>query len=520
MADDGGKEGFKCISSDRRENAILGLIHYRYCTVLVLYCWSLSSLIVSSLLLTYHSFTCCFTLARLLTGSIMVLEAVMLWSETRHVFEASRQFLYSCSPLLYCVCILSLSLVFVLLCSIDNSEWSRNGDFSPSRFESQKETINNIANAKIQSNPETTVGLLSLAGDRIEVHISLTRSPGTIMTALAKDVRIGGEANFLAGLKTAALALKNRQNKNQRQRIVLFVGSPVRDDVKELVRLGKTLKKNNIAVDVINFGTENSNNENAEKWEQFIEAVNTSDNSHLVNIPPGPHLLADMIATSPILNEGGTAPGRGATGTTGTGAPAAGGFGDIDANQDPEMALAIRMSMEEERARVQRLAAEAAGASGPSAGSAAATDTTTSTATSTGGTSISNEPVPMEEDEDALLQQAIAMSMQQEQPDDVPPLISDPAAAATETTTAANASEAESTSSTARPLSAADDIDAAMQDPDFINSLLASVTGTGTTDTDVRQQITETLMHEILTAARFLLFDFVLLFVSFAPDST
>mgnify|MGYP001040067517 CR=1 FL=1 len=41
------------------------------------------------------------------------------------------------------------------------------------------------------------------------------------------QVKIGGESNFLGGLKVAQLALKNRPNKNQRQRIIMFVGSPV-----------------------------------------------------------------------------------------------------------------------------------------------------------------------------------------------------------------------------------------------------------------------------------------------------
>jgi hypothetical protein len=41
-----------------------------------------------------------------------------------------------------------------------------------------------------------------------------------------------------------------------------------------LVKLGKKLKKNNIAVDIVNFGEEA---ENVEKLESFIKAVNTGD---------------------------------------------------------------------------------------------------------------------------------------------------------------------------------------------------------------------------------------------------
>lgn len=69
--------------------------------------------------------------------------------------------------------------------------------------------------------------------------------------------------------------LKHRQNKNQRQRVIVFVGSPVEEDEKSLVKLGKKLKKNNVAVDVISFGQET---ENQQKLSLFVEAVNNSDN--------------------------------------------------------------------------------------------------------------------------------------------------------------------------------------------------------------------------------------------------
>ena len=70
------------------------------------------------------------------------------------------------------------------------------------------------------------------------------------------------------------LALKHRQNKSQRQRIVLFVGSPLEEDERTLVRLGKKLKKYNVAVDVVNFGEQN---DNAAKLEAFVNAVDSGN---------------------------------------------------------------------------------------------------------------------------------------------------------------------------------------------------------------------------------------------------
>jgi 26S proteasome regulatory subunit N10 len=71
--------------------------------------------------------------------------------------------------------------------------------------------------------------------------------------------KVSGKINLSAGLQVAGLALKHRQNKNQRQRIVVFVGSPVTEEESALVKLGKKLKKNSVAVDIVNFGEEAEN---------------------------------------------------------------------------------------------------------------------------------------------------------------------------------------------------------------------------------------------------------------------
>lgn len=50
------------------------------------------------------------------------------------------------------------------------------------------------------------------------------------------------------------LALKHRQGKNHKTRIVAFVGSPVDVDEQTLVKLAKKLKKEKVNVDIISFG--------------------------------------------------------------------------------------------------------------------------------------------------------------------------------------------------------------------------------------------------------------------------
>ena len=45
-----------------------------------------------------------------------------------------------------------------------------------------------------------------------------------------QNLEIEGEANLCSSVQIAQLALKHRQNKNQRQRIVIFMGSPLSED--------------------------------------------------------------------------------------------------------------------------------------------------------------------------------------------------------------------------------------------------------------------------------------------------
>jgi len=346
---------------------------------------------------------------------------------------------------------------------LDNSEWMRNGDYAPTRMEAQAETVNHIINRKINNNQESTVGMLSMAGDRIEMHMSPGRSIGQLMNCV-RGVHINGKCNFAVGLKTAQLALKNRQNKNQRQRIVMFVGSPVTADLKELKKLGSGFKKNKVALDVINFGAENATNENTEKLETLVNAANSSDNCHLLNVPPGPHILSDLVCTSAILTEGGGA------------APAAGGAvggGMSMEEEDPELAMVLRMSMEEERQRQERAQASA-GVDGDTAAAVAA---------------AAMQDDDEYEDDDALLAQAIAMSMAADGGDvDMSDVAATPAPKPkpAEAPAAPEKAKPEAAEAAAKPDAAAamledaaaeEDINDVLNDADFLNDLLESVPG-------------------------------------------
>ena len=215
---------------------------------------------------------------------------------------------------------------------------------------------------------------MSMGGKGPEVLVTLTTDFGKVLDGLHRT-KIRGSTHLATGIQIAGvckayhngwllrdftltgyflqLALKHRQNKSQRQRIIVFTCSPIDEDEKSLVKLAKKMKKNNVSIDFIVFG--DLEPENTHKLEVFNENVKGAEGSHLAIIPPGPSLLSDHIITTPILSEDGIGPRGGENGGD-SGADAGGGgfeFG-VDPSTDPELALALRMSMEEEKARQEK----------------------------------------------------------------------------------------------------------------------------------------------------------------------
>ena len=47
---------------------------------------------------------------------------------------------------------------------IDNSEYMRNGDYHPTRFQAQADAVNVVFQTKVDSNAESTVGIMTMAG--------------------------------------------------------------------------------------------------------------------------------------------------------------------------------------------------------------------------------------------------------------------------------------------------------------------------------------------------------------------
>lgn len=129
-----------------------------------------------------------------------------------------------------------------------------------------------------------------------------------------------------------------------------FVGHPIAETIEECKQLGKLLKKNNVALDVINF----AHPENVPKIEALVEAASNEDNSHFLDVPLGINNLFDVLFTSPILipNEDGGNPGQ-SFGNAGGADPTHMNFDQLYQN-DPELAEVLKISAQEAKERLEK----------------------------------------------------------------------------------------------------------------------------------------------------------------------
>lgn len=365
---------------------------------------------------------------------------------------------------------------------IDNSEWMRNGDYSPNRFQALADAVNLICGAKTQSNPENTVGILTMAGKGVRVLVTPTSDLGKILACM-HGLEIGGDMNLAAGIQVAQLALKHRQNKKQQQRIIVFAGSPVKYDKKVLEMIGRKLKKNSVALDVVNFGEDDDGK--AEKLEALVAAVNNNESSHIIHVPAGPNALSDVLISTPIF----TGDGEGGSGFAAAAAAAAAGgvsgfdFG-VDPNLDPELALALRVSMEEERARQEAAAKKAADETATQEKGETSQDVTMAENVNAGTPEPENKATDLMEDENALLQQALAMSMD-DASSNVATRDTDMSEAASEDQDLALALQLSVQDST-NDQSSQTDMSKLLADQSFVSSILASLPGVDPNDPSVK----------------------------------
>jgi len=234
-----------------------------------------------------------------------------------------------------------------LIC-LDNSDWTRNGDYFSTRWTAQIDAVNFIIENRCESNPENSLGILAMAGKRVDVLCSLTNDESILLNSI-KNTNISGECDIITALNIGYLCLKHRMNKNQKQRIILFVGSPIKSKPEEFITLGKKLKKYNIAIDIISFG---NIEENKVCLTNLLNNINNSNNSSMLEIPIGQYIM-DTILSSSIVGFGGDQMNMDVNDNNAQG-------GNINqqgigmSQFEKDMNLAMQLSLQESKAQIEK----------------------------------------------------------------------------------------------------------------------------------------------------------------------
>ena len=76
---------------------------------------------------------------------------------------------------------------------------------SPSRWVAQSDAVKTIFEAKTTSNPESSVGLMSMGGNGPEVLVTLTTDLGKVLDGLHRT-KIRGNSHLATGIQIAGVS--------------------------------------------------------------------------------------------------------------------------------------------------------------------------------------------------------------------------------------------------------------------------------------------------------------------------
>lgn len=101
---------------------------------------------------------------------------------------------------------------------LDNSAYSLNGDYLPTRWESQIDSASLLIQSKLEANLQSSVGLGLMGGRQVEILCTMTSDSVKANSYLFGN-KIYGELHFvkvtfflIKALQIGALALKHRLN--------------------------------------------------------------------------------------------------------------------------------------------------------------------------------------------------------------------------------------------------------------------------------------------------------------------
>ena len=84
---------------------------------------------------------------------------------------------------------------------------------SPTRWDAQADAVNMIFSAKTQANPESSVGLMNMAGKGPEVLVTLTTDFGKVLDGMHRT-KTKGRANLTTAIQVAGVRTETYPTRN------------------------------------------------------------------------------------------------------------------------------------------------------------------------------------------------------------------------------------------------------------------------------------------------------------------
>jgi hypothetical protein len=190
---------------------------------------------------------------------------------------------------------------------LDHSEYMRNDDYAPTRFEFQQDAacylvdcILDEEEAKKSSMPPK-IGVM--AGT--DVLVGPYEDIETVYEALGDNLALS-TTDLTTSIRVASLALRKHEKENamqqqqqqhQRKVIIVFVGSPLNNDDDNFAHVGRMLKNSRTEIVVITIGDETDN----EKLKELVTIVSEK----IVNLSPrysGREALSGLVLGNNVLS--------------------------------------------------------------------------------------------------------------------------------------------------------------------------------------------------------------------------
>ncbi|GKA45003.1 26S proteasome non-ATPase regulatory subunit 4 [Tanacetum coccineum] len=171
---------------------------------------------------------------------------------------------------------------------VDNSHYvPRDGDM----FKTQFETSRLYCRSKFKSNPKTRVGVATLGCGADLWPPSPDSDIEHFLTHRLEHIPWGGEFSILIGLQRSQLSFARVDPEEDiKRRMLVFVAGPCHGYLTEyILKIGKRLKENNIALDVVSFPHQDQEFDALKTitLRSFVAAANNNkdNNSHFPRVP-------------------------------------------------------------------------------------------------------------------------------------------------------------------------------------------------------------------------------------------